>query len=192
MVGFLQWDSPDTPDPDFRVCDLATEIICALSLQALAPSHRDRLATNCMANILNFMEQTVAALEREGGGEISLAYITAEFAPFSSSKKPDIVMVHKDVNGSRAYLIEYSVATVPSDLTYFRDLLREHKEFVISSSEVPCEYAFATCQNVPLEVQTQFWESDRIKVIPEVSAPDILAKLVNAWSNSYQLVEAQS
>lgn len=145
-----------------------------------------------MPNILNFMEQVASSLVLKGGGEVSLAYITAEFAPFSSEQKPDVVLRNKDATGTRAYLIEYSLAPVPEDVTYFRDLLREHKEFVISASEIPCGYAFATCQKVSAEVQTQFWISDGIKLFAEATNPEVLAELIMRWANSYQPTEAHS
>jgi hypothetical protein len=91
-------------------------------------------------NELEIIEKTGKMLSLVG--DIEVVYITAEFAPFSNQKRPDLIFIPK--NQKTVFFIEYKKALPYSFSKYFIEELCEHKTFTEDVLQQNITYVFST------------------------------------------------
>lgn len=112
-------------------------------------------------------------------GTARLAYITAEFQPFSNQHRPDVVFVPR-VGGFVGQTVFLEVKLSTKSITHGRGFqnLVEHRQFAAEALETTISrYVYVTCQVVP-ELSKAYLRSHNILVYDSVgTASDVVARL---------------
>src|SRR5688572_19086378 len=89
-----------------------------------------------MRNELEFAEHVAEHLHAHGN--VELRYITAEFAPFTSQFKPDVLFQPKSgPNRGTLYFVEFKLAHGRPLLPHEIGALVEHRQFAMESIGIP-------------------------------------------------------
>jgi hypothetical protein len=122
-----------------------------------------------------------------GHGEASLLYLTAEFAPFSNQRRPDILFTPEQ--GPRAgecFVAELKLLALKDLLPHQVRGIIEHQSFVRSSADADaatCHFAFATDAQIPSEVFESL-AAHGIHVVPKIRDGRHLASEIILWANA--------
>jgi hypothetical protein len=116
-------------------------------------------------------------------GEVSLAYVTAEFAPFSDQFKPDIIFVPKvGANVNATYFIELRLGRARPLPPASAKALREHRSFAEEASEgSPFYYGFATDERISSDISVLLAD-EGVKVFSEITTAESLAYDIAVWA----------
>src|SRR5215216_3192820 len=94
---------------------------------------------------LELQVATTALQELRGYGTVELQYITAEFEPFSSAQRPDIVFwPNSGPNEGRPFVVELRMPVNANRELPTPENIREHQEFVDADSTDYLYFALAT------------------------------------------------
>ena len=115
-------------------------------------------------------------------GEVSLVYLTAEFAPFSNQKRPDICFVPKQGRkAGEVFVTEFKLLPGRSQLPFQVASIIDHQAFVAESvDQAACHFAFATDALLAPEVLT-LMSGQNIHAITEVRDGRHLAAKIVQW-----------
>ena len=115
---------------------------------------------------LNLLEETSKLLNNIGKSK--LAYVTAEFAPFSDQQRPDLLFYPS----SKRYVdfIEYKLKPSLGFSKVDWNAFKEKKIFVEESSEVVVHYIFATNVKIGNDVKKQLSDIN-VNVFDEIITP---------------------
>jgi hypothetical protein len=131
-------------------------------------------------NSLDFVSKAAALLEEHGNAQ--LQYITAEFEPFSSAQRPDLIFIpHAGVNCGRIFVTECRVH--PSRFELDPLLMEEHRNFVLEDMNGYHFFALATHAAVTAEMRAAL-AIRGVEVLDNVETPHALAEAVLAWSRA--------
>lgn len=123
-----------------------------------------------------------AAEELRSSGDVSLRYITAEFEPFSSGQRPDIVYIpNSGPNQDRIFIVE--LRTSRPRYRVDPDILEEHRNF--ATEDLGTEYAYfalATTSQVSIEHRAAL-AIRGISTFESIQSGKELARSIEAWSN---------
>jgi hypothetical protein len=128
---------------------------------------------------LSIVQETKKLLEEFGNAEI--LYITAEFAPFSNQRRPDLQFTPKD-SDDKIFFIEYKFKPANGfDESYFKSIL-EHREFVQEDTDIEVKYAFATTARIDKKFE-QFLIDNNIEVFNKIRSAKELFDSIIEWAN---------
>lgn len=110
-------------------------------------------------------------------GTTQQVYITAELAPFSSQKKPNIIFYPNEWSRSRAIFIDYMFEFYSGTESSIRAKLRSRLEFVLDDSEVELNYVLAS--NDPIsDCISEISKIYHVQVIDKVNSPREIMKFI--------------
>jgi len=128
---------------------------------------------------LSIIQETKKLLETYGESEI--VYATAEFAPFSNQRRPDLQFTPNTSEDS-IYFIEYKFKPANGfDEYYFKSIL-EHREFVQEDTDIEIKYAFATNSKIENK-HKQYLLDNNITVFTQVRSARELSDFIMDWCN---------
>lgn len=114
-------------------------------------------------------------------GDVLLPYITANFEPFSSQSRPDIVFVPR-IAPTNCFCIELRFGPRRQLQPALLSSLTEHYQYL--RSQVECRvfaFAFATDQNLEPEVAAMLMEQ-KVRPFSGVTGADDLAHRIMTWT----------
>jgi hypothetical protein len=114
-------------------------------------------------------------------GEVSLIYITANFEPFSSQGRPDIVFVPREAP-THCFCVELRFGRRRALQPAAISALAEHLSFVRSTVEFPSvEFAFATDEHLEPTIATLLLEQ-KVRPFSGVTDAADLADRMIRWA----------
>jgi len=126
---------------------------------------------------LSIVSETKILLEQFGEAEI--LYTTAEFAPFSDQRRPDLQFTPKN-SDDIIFFVEYKFKPANGfDEQYFKAIL-EHREFVQEGADIEIKYAFATNARIDKKYE-QFCIDNKIEVFSKIRSGEELAHSILEW-----------
>lgn len=133
---------------------------------------------------LEYAEGAAAILEAHGS--IALPYLTAEFQPFSSQFRPDLIF-EPTVGRNKGKVFVAELRFSPRGLAAMPSLLSvvEHREFVAETLGRHVVYALAVGNAVGTEDRIRFAESD-ISILDRMTSGEALAAGVLDWARTWR------
>ena len=115
-------------------------------------------------------------------GSVTLQYLTAEFEPYSSAHRPDIVFIPSDgPNRDRVFVVEVRV-TKPSYRPNVRALI-SHREFVLA--ELGGYHFFGVATSADLsDADIAALAIDGVHAMCNISSADEITAAIRDWSKS--------
>lgn len=120
----------------------------------------------------------------QGFGHVQLAYLTAEFEPFSSAQRPDLLFTPLEgPNAGQMFVVELRMAMNPLRPVPSLAILREHRQFVADDTSENVSFALATDRAVEMASLAES-AGDGIAVFDHVTSGLDLARRVLRWSQA--------
>lgn len=134
-----------------------------------------------MRNELELAERVAQHLRAKGA--VDLHYITAEFAPFTSQFKPDLLFIPSSgLNANVPYFVEVQLRKGRPLGPHEIAALSEHRRFAIESTGIgDLRFSYVTDVEVD-DMSIARLSEQRIRVWSGVSDPDEIARLLLAWA----------
>lgn len=133
---------------------------------------------------LEVAREAVALLQPRGAAR--LVYVTAEFEPFSSSTRPDVLFVPEPHNGrSDIFVIELRMAGEGEDCSSWTDNFADRKTFVEEDQEdVNVHYGLATSLTADNQFKSRM-EEVGVHFFDAIRDAKSLAGVVLDWAESF-------
>jgi hypothetical protein len=125
---------------------------------------------------------TAAVWKLRDYGDAELQYITAEFEPFSSAQRPDIVFIpDSGRNQGRSFVVELRMPVDASRKLPTPEELKDHREFVDTDPPDSVYFALATQRTIDEGLRSAFY-AQGIEVFDSIESGEDLANRVLKWS----------
>ena len=134
------------------------------------------------------LQVATAALRKLGAhGLVELEYMTAEFEPFSSAQRPDLVFwPSSGPNQGRAFVVELRMPKSTHRMLPTPEIVREHRDFVEDSTD--CVY-FALATNGKVDdISRSAFSAEGIEVFERVESGEDLANRILKWTGTPQFL----
>lgn len=128
---------------------------------------------------LSIIQETKKLLEIHG--ETEIVYATAEFAPFSNQRRPDLQFTPNSSDES-IYFIEYKFKPANGFDDYYFKAILEHREFVQEDTDIEIKYAFATNSKIDSK-HKQYLLDNNIAVFSQIRSGKELSDSILEWCN---------
>jgi hypothetical protein len=125
-------------------------------------------------------------------GTVELLYITAEFEPFSSAQRPDLIFSpERGPSSGKLFVVELRLPRPGRALPTVEELC-EHRDFIKTEGDQPFQFALATNLPVSQEFRHALKDHD-IEAFDLVTSGKHLASRVLKWTSAApQTVEEPS
>ena len=125
-----------------------------------------------------------AARELDNHGFAELKYITAEFEPYSSAQRPDLVFwPGTGPNEGRAFVVELRMPIIASQTLLSPEVLLEHRNFFETDPPDSLCFALATGRSVDESYRSALSNLD-IQVLENIASGSDLADRILKWSGT--------
>lgn len=117
-------------------------------------------------------------------GDVSLEYITAEFEPYSSAQRPDVVFVPgSGPNAGSVFFSELRLSKLPSRALLPPELMAEHRNFIQSDLEPYLFFSLATSISASEDTRSALAQQDVTLLDGIRSGADLATRLIQ-WAAS--------
>lgn len=128
-----------------------------------------------------------AARELRKHGTVKLEYITAEFEPYSSAQRPDLVFwPDTGPNKGCTFFIELRMPANPSRRLPSTDSLQEHKDFLGNFPPNSLFFAIGTSRKIDDDTFRSDVSSRGIEILDNIESGKDLARKILGWSHTPQ------